>query len=52
MISEAFTTTLRSDPHVHDVDGACQWRIVIQKVWKRLSLIDPNITATEWLEQF
>ena len=51
MISKAFTMGLRSEPHFHDVDGACHWQLVKQKFRNRFSKIEPNITAGQWLEQ-
>ena len=51
IIAKGLARVLRSEPHFHDVDGACQWRFVIQKVWERLSDIDPKFTAEQWPEQ-
>ena len=51
MISNEFARILRSEPNFHDVDGACLWRLVVQKVRERLPNIDPNVTAEKWLEQ-
>ena len=42
---------LRSEPHFHDVDGACQWISVKQKAVERLLIVDPKFTAEQWSEQ-
>ena len=49
--SKEVTRVLRSEPNLHDVDSACLWTQITQKVWKRLPNIDPNVTAEQWLEQ-
>ena len=38
MIFKEFTIIQKSEPHVHDVDGACQWCLVMQKVRERLPI--------------
>ena len=45
------TRVPRPEPNSHDVDGACLWTSVIQKVGKRFPNLDPNVTAEKWLEQ-
>ena len=45
MISKQFTRILRSEPNFHDVDVACAWMSVMQKVKRRLPNIDLSVTA-------
>ena len=48
MISKEVRRVLRSEPNVHDVDGACFWTAVTQKVRRMF----PNIDPEEWWEHF
>ena len=51
MFSKEFSSVLRSEAAFHDVDGACVWTSVTQKVRKRLPNFHPNLSAEQWLEQ-
>ena len=51
MISKEFTIIMRSEPYVHDVDGACQWCLAIQKVRERFPNFDLRFTSKQRLEQ-
>ena len=51
MISTRFTQILRSEPNVHDMDGACPWNLVLEKVTKKFPNFDPNTTTVEWLKK-
>ena len=31
MISKAFSNILRSEPNLHDIDGACPWTLALEK---------------------
>ena len=43
MTSKEFTRVPRSEPHFHDVDGACQWSSVTQKVLERFTKHRPEV---------
>ena len=49
---KAFRRVLRSEPHFHDVDSACQWCSVTQKFRERFPNIDPKFAVEQWVEQF
>ena len=51
-ISKLFTRTPRSEPHFHDIDGACHLCLVIQTVRERFPKMDQKFTAEHVLEQF
>ena len=42
---------LRSEPHLHDVDGACQCRSIMRNALDRFPIIDPMFTVEQWSEQ-
>ena len=37
MISTAFTDIFRSEPHLHDIDGACPWILALEKSHEKVS---------------
>ena len=50
MISKQFVIIFMIRTTFQDVDDACHWKSVGQKVRKRLPNIDPNFTLEGWLE--
>ena len=43
--TKVFTIVLRPEPHFHDVDGACKWCLVVQKVPRQFPDVDPKVTV-------